>query len=136
MGPVLVVAAFIREKGKIFLARRPDEGSNALRWEFPGGKVEVGETHQVALARELKEELGAETIVGRLLASALAPAGAKMIHIHLYEVIVQSEIKLLYHTDFQLVTVSEAEFLELTTGTAALWNWVRSHEPQNSLLTA
>jgi 8-oxo-dGTP diphosphatase len=61
-GMVLVVAvALIDEAGRILLARRPEGKKMAGMWEFPGGKVEPGETPEVALARELKEELGIET---------------------------------------------------------------------------
>lgn len=58
--PVLLVAAaalFDRE-GRILLAQRPEGKSMAGLWEFPGGKVETGETPEAALARELVEELG------------------------------------------------------------------------------
>ena len=57
--PVPVVAAVITdERGRVLLARRPPHKSLGLKWEFPGGKVEPGETPEAALARELHEELG------------------------------------------------------------------------------
>ena len=57
--PLEVVAAIlIRPDGRVFLASRPQGKVYAGYWEFPGGKVEVGETLDHALARELKEELG------------------------------------------------------------------------------
>jgi 8-oxo-dGTP diphosphatase len=58
---VLVVAvALIDAQGRILLARRPEGKKMAGLWEFPGGKVEPGETPEAALARELREELGIE----------------------------------------------------------------------------
>ena len=53
-----VVAAIIEREGRILICRRTSLQSHPLKWEFPGGKVEPGETPAVALARELEEELG------------------------------------------------------------------------------
>lgn len=59
---VLVSAvALIDKEGRILLAQRPEGKSMAGLWEFPGGKVEPGETPEAALIRELQEELGIET---------------------------------------------------------------------------
>jgi 8-oxo-dGTP diphosphatase len=59
---VLVSAvALVDVDGRILLAQRPEGKSMAGLWEFPGGKVEPGETPEAALVRELHEELGIET---------------------------------------------------------------------------
>lgn len=66
---VLVSAvALIDPDGRVLLAQRPEGKSMAGLWEFPGGKVEPGETPEAALIRELHEELGIDT-----WASCLAP---------------------------------------------------------------
>ncbi|WP_136683175.1 8-oxo-dGTP diphosphatase MutT [Falsirhodobacter xinxiangensis] len=66
---VLVSAvALIDSDGRVLLAQRPEGKSLAGMWEFPGGKVEPGETPEAAMIRELKEELGIDTH-----ASCLAP---------------------------------------------------------------
>ncbi|WP_371155743.1 (deoxy)nucleoside triphosphate pyrophosphohydrolase [Jannaschia sp. 2305UL9-9] len=66
---VLVSAvALIDPEGRVLLAQRPEGKSMAGLWEFPGGKVEDGETPEAALIRELHEELGIDT-----WASCLAP---------------------------------------------------------------
>ena len=62
MKTVLVAAvALIDPDGRVLLAQRPEGKSMAGLWEFPGGKVERGETPEAALIRELHEELGIET---------------------------------------------------------------------------
>lgn len=62
MTVVLVSAvALIDPDGRVLLAQRPEGKSMAGLWEFPGGKVEAGETPEAALIRELHEELGIET---------------------------------------------------------------------------
>jgi 8-oxo-dGTP diphosphatase len=59
---VLVAAvALIDADGRVLLAQRPEGKSLAGLWEFPGGKVEQGETPEAALIRELREELGIDT---------------------------------------------------------------------------
>ena len=59
--PLPVVAAVIEDgAGRVLVAQRPAHKHLALKWEFPGGKVEPGESPEVALARELREELGIE----------------------------------------------------------------------------
>lgn len=59
---VLVSAvALIDAEGRVLLAQRPEGKSLAGLWEFPGGKVEPGETPEAALIRELQEELGIDT---------------------------------------------------------------------------
>ena len=59
---ILVSAvALIDADGRVLLAQRPEGKSMAGLWEFPGGKVEAGETPEAALIRELKEELGINT---------------------------------------------------------------------------
>lgn len=68
--PLLLVAAvaLIDGDGRILLAQRPAGKSMAGLWEFPGGKIEIGEAPEEALIRELREELGVDT-----QASCLAP---------------------------------------------------------------
>lgn len=53
-----VVAAVIEREGRVLIAQRRPMRQHALKWEFPGGKVEPGEAPEAALVRELEEELG------------------------------------------------------------------------------
>ena len=64
-----VVAALISREDRFFAQQRPANTSRAGLWEFPGGKVEPGETPQAALAREIHEELGCVVEVGALVST-------------------------------------------------------------------
>ena len=66
MKTVSVVAAVIKDNDRIFATAR-GYGEYKGWWEFPGGKIEQGETHQQALIREIKEELDTEIRVGELI---------------------------------------------------------------------
>jgi 8-oxo-dGTP diphosphatase len=61
---VLVVAAILERDGNILIGQRQPTQSHPLKWEFPGGKVEPGETPERALARELEEELAIRDATG------------------------------------------------------------------------
>ena len=67
MRRVLVVAAVVRRGGAILVSRRHAHAERGGQWEFPGGKVEPGESEPDALRREIAEELGCEVEVGALL---------------------------------------------------------------------
>ncbi|MCC6390277.1 MAG: (deoxy)nucleoside triphosphate pyrophosphohydrolase [Bryobacterales bacterium] len=60
-----VVAALIEKDGKLLIGQRKAGARHEFKWEFPGGKVEQGESPRAALARELREELGIEATVGK-----------------------------------------------------------------------
>jgi 8-oxo-dGTP diphosphatase len=61
---LIVVAAVIERDGKILIGQRRRDDRHPFKWEFPGGKVELGETPRDALVRELREELGIEAQIG------------------------------------------------------------------------
>jgi 8-oxo-dGTP diphosphatase len=84
MESIRVVAAVIVRDGKVLACRRAPHKSLAGLWEFPGGKVEPGETDETALAREIREELGIDIVVGGHIAQSIAPAGDSMIALNAY----------------------------------------------------
>jgi 8-oxo-dGTP diphosphatase len=76
MAPVsilwVVAAALIDGQGRVLVQQRPAGKSLAGLWEFPGGKIEPGESPEAALVRELREELGIEVDTGDLIAGPFA----------------------------------------------------------------
>lgn len=85
--PLLVAAAaLVDADGRVLLQQRPEGKSMAGLWEFPGGKVEAGETPEAALVRELEEELGIITRHACLAPAAFAsePLGDRQLLLLLY----------------------------------------------------
>lgn len=81
-----VVAAVIINGGRVFATQR-GYGQWKDWWEFPGGKVEAGETHSQALCREIREELNTDIRVGPLLGTASSPSPALIIYFYQCEVV-------------------------------------------------
>jgi len=81
--PTLLVAAcaLIDSDGRVLLARRPEGKTMAGLWEFPGGKLHPGETPEVALIRELKEELGIDVSAACLAPFAFASHAYERFHL-------------------------------------------------------
>ncbi|MEO1857726.1 MAG: 8-oxo-dGTP diphosphatase MutT [Rubritalea sp.] len=67
----VVCGVIVNSVGEYLLCQRPEWKSQAGLWEFPGGKIEEGETAQQALVRELREELGCDVTVGKALSSVV-----------------------------------------------------------------
>jgi 8-oxo-dGTP diphosphatase len=66
---VKVVAGILERDGRVLICRRRADQAHALQWEFPGGKVEPGETAAAALRRELQEELDVHVVAAREITS-------------------------------------------------------------------
>ncbi len=82
MTSVLVVAcALVDPDNRVLLAQRPADKSMAGLWEFPGGKIEPGETPEAALIRELAEELGIEVPIACLAPLTFASHGYDDFHL-------------------------------------------------------
>lgn len=93
-----VVAGFLKKGDEVLVGQRPETHSLAGLWEFPGGKIEPGESPEFALARELREELGIEAEVGELKMAASHSYGDVNILILFYEVLFwKGETKAQHH---------------------------------------
>ena len=81
---LFVVAGAIIKDGKVFSAQRGNSGKTAFKWEFPGGKINSGETPEEALARELKEELSIDVKVHELIYKVVDENDDVNLHIDTY----------------------------------------------------
>lgn len=109
-----VTAAILIENRRVFLARRGPGEKHAGGWEFPGGKVEPGETPQACLKRELLEELEIEAEVRELLAESIYTYPQGSIRLLAYRV--QSdpgEIRLQVHDQYRWVSAEELPGFDL-----------------------
>lgn len=78
---LVVACALVDADGRVLIAQRPEGKSLAGLWEFPGGKVEPGETPEDALIRELREEIGVETQVACLAPLTFASHSYEKFHL-------------------------------------------------------
>lgn len=81
-----VIAAVIRDKDKVLIAQRAKKDANFGKWEFPGGKMEEGETEHECLKRELNEEFGIEAQVGEYIISSFFEHNGLPYEMRAYEV--------------------------------------------------
>jgi 8-oxo-dGTP diphosphatase len=103
---ITVIGALIERDGKILIARRKKGMQMERLWEFPGGKLEPGETPEECLRRELREELGVEADVGEFVGSGYhAARHGPAIELHVYRAYTVSG-------DFSLVDHDEIRWVE------------------------
>lgn len=81
---VFVVAGAIIKDNKVFSAQRGNKGETKFKWEFPGGKIEVGETPEQALERELYEELSIRVKAYELITDIVDEYETQILHIATY----------------------------------------------------
>lgn len=95
-----VTAAIIIDSGKVFIAKRKSAGRLPDMWEFPGGKLEVGETPEQCLKRELQEEFEIEVMIGESVGTSVYEYDFGTIELLSYRAeIVAGEIKLNDHAE-------------------------------------
>lgn len=126
-------AGIVLKNNKIFIAFRVPVGAMGERWEFPGGKVEDGESYEETLIREYKEEFALDVTVGRHIADASFVHDGKTIDLAAYEVIFSDDVQkivLSEHTETRWVSIDEIKQLSFVDSDMLLYNavaeWVAS----------
>ena len=99
-----VTAAIFKDGNKILVARRASGQSLAQKWEFPGGKIEEGESPETCLARELLEEFGVQVKVGEFVCDSVYEYPGKRIRLMAYYVEkIAGEFALTVHDEIRWV---------------------------------
>ena len=107
---IRVVAAVIERDGHYLITQRRPSAIMPLLWEFPGGRVEGGETDAVALARELADRMGIAVRVGDELMSLVKEYDGYVIDFHVYLCqLLSDEISKLLINDYRWVTSDEMD---------------------------
>jgi len=110
---IKVTAAIIIENEKVFIAKRKPPGRMPGMWEFPGGKIEDGETPEYCLMRELREELEIDVVIDDHIGTNLHRYDFYTVELMAYRAnIVAGEIKLNDHADMAWVSADEIESFE------------------------
>ena len=104
---IVVTAGIVRRDGRILICKRPAGKRLAGMWEFPGGKMESGETPEECLVRELREELGFDARIGKIYDARIEREFREFIILY-YEVeIAAGEPRALEHAEARYVTPEE-----------------------------
>lgn len=98
----VVGAVIVNKNDEILCAQRPPDKNLPLMWEFPGGKVEEDETKEVALIRELKEEMDCDIEIGEFITTTVYEYDFGIVELSTYyATVVSGEVKRLEHHDMK-----------------------------------
>lgn len=127
MKKIDVVAALICKGDSVLIAKRATGDASVLgKWEFPGGKVERGESEMVAIEREIKEEFELEVKAIRYLINNVCTYPTKIIDLKLIECIyVSGEFMLHDHTEYKFVPINELLDYDLAAADVPLVEYVK-----------
>ena len=115
----LVVGAAIVRDGRVLAARRTAPADVAGRWEFPGGKVDLGETDTAALIRECREELGVAIDVGRRVGPDVPMANGLTLRLYL-AALSDGEPQPLEHSELRWLSAAELDSVDWLPADAPL----------------
>ena len=122
-----VVAAIIRKDDQILITQRRDNVHLARLWEFPGGKVEPGESLEGALQREIQEELGIRIDVHKEFFTVDHDYPAKSVRLHFFDcTITEGEARPLDVADMRWITLQHLDQYEFPPADAGLIAKLRS----------
>ena len=103
-----VVAALIRDDNRFLICQRPAYKALGMLWEFPGGKVDPGETEEQALIRECQEELGVTLSLGGVFAETRHEYPEFTVHLTLFQATIATGFpQRLEHSAIKWITVAE-----------------------------
>lgn len=120
----------------VLVALRNPTGDMGDRWEFPGGKVEAGESDEVAIVRELKEEFGVVVKVGSFIGGANFKHKGEDVSLHAYEVFfphegLEKKFDLTEHQDYKWVPLSEIPNLSFVDSDLMIYPQVLKYFTEN-----
>lgn len=114
MDIIKVIAGIIKDNDKILITRRGPEEKFAGGWEFPGGKIEINETHEDCLVREIKEELNVLVKVDEFCEEVTYDYGSMKVNLNTYFcTILDGEIQMTVHDKYRWVETSDLLKYEL-----------------------
>lgn len=122
MTEIQVAAGIIRnDAGEVLLAQRAEPPVLCGLWEFPGGKIEDGESASDALIREIKEELDLDIRVERLFGIYIYPIGQRQLVLHIFLAVAAVRVfKVLDHLDARWVSKADFNNYELVPADQAV----------------
>ena len=131
---IAVVAALAAKEGRLLIAQRPMGRHMCGKWEFPGGKLEKGETPEAALRRELKEELGVDADIGPIRAAIPYSYPEKDVLLLFYSARLMGEPKPIDEAALAWVTPDELAGYDLAPVDALMVKRLRETDNSDAIL--